>query len=503
MPNKVLFGPEKLATTTEFGLIKVGNGLEINSGAGIISTNNASDGSIKLGSSTSQVLNPARQHLAVFYGLAKAAGDSTQAASSNTVGTYTDNAKTSIQNMLSVAPIASPIFSGSITLGTRYSISQEINDKIGDCSLSIGYNNDAMANSSIAIGAYSFAFEPYSVAIGESTYAWGQSSFAFGNSIVAMYPFSVAIGRYGVSNSISNWATNTSYNVGDIVYSGSYTYRCKTAHTSSGDTFSKGELWEDEWGNAFVVGNGVDYNNLSNALTLHNSGRLSIKGDMYVNANADGSGGTRVPHDIQIDGTSIVSNGVANIPIASSSTIGAVKTSAAYGTTMIAADGIIKLEQASSTQIKEGTQGYKPIVPEKQHEAVFYGLAKAAGDSTQAASTYTVGTYTASAKSYIYRMLNAHEKITGTTTPSLSPYPGTGYIFGEITSLTVTVPTWGCIDIVFKSGSTPTTLTITPTKTGVTAINWANGFDPATIEANATYEINILDGEYGVACKWT
>lgn len=282
------------ASLDTFGVTKIasGYGLFVDTTYNTLKVSGADISTIKAGTHYYRPIVPVHQHESVFYGLAKAAGDSTQAASSNAVGTYTNNAKTAIQNMLGVAPIASPIFSGSITLGTRYSISQGINDKIGDYSLSIGYNNDAIADFSIAIGTYSLAYEPFSVAIGESVYAWGQSSFAFGKNIVAMYPLSVAIGQYSVSSDISNWATNTSYNVGDIVYSGSYTYRCKTAHTSSGDTFSKGELWEDEWGNAFVVGNGVDYNNLSNALTLHNSGRLSIKGNMYVNANADGSGGT-------------------------------------------------------------------------------------------------------------------------------------------------------------------------------------------------------------------
>ena len=37
-----------------------------------------------------------------FYGLAKAAGDTTQASSSNAVGTYTDDAKTAIQTMIGV-----------------------------------------------------------------------------------------------------------------------------------------------------------------------------------------------------------------------------------------------------------------------------------------------------------------------------------------------------------------------------------------------------------------
>ena len=501
MPNKVLFGPEKIASSSQFGIIKTGDGLYVSSTSNKLNLGFADTATIKTGTHSTVVISAARAGDTAFYGLAKAAGDSTQAASSNAVGVYTDNAKMAIQNMLSVAPTASPIFSGSITLGTRYSVSQGINNKIGENSLAIGYYVDAMSYESIAIGNGACAWEPYSFAMGGSTYAWGQSSFAFGEGIVAVYPFTVAIGHYNVGTSIPDWATNTSYSVGDIVYSGSYTYRCKTAHTSSGDTFSKGELWENEFGDAFVVGNGQS-GSASNALTLHNSGRLSIKGNMYVNANADGSGGTRVPHDIQINGTSIVSNGVANIPIAAIGTLGAVSWDGDYGISANAS-GRIYVNKATSTQIPLGTAQYRPIVPYNQHEAVFYGLAKAAGDTTQASSSNSVGYYTLAARSKIYTMLNTPVRVTDVATLIVEAQPGTSYIFGEMTSITFTAPETGCVDLLFKSGSTPTTLTITSAKSGVSAIKWANDFDPTTIEANATYEINILDGEYGVACKWT
>lgn len=74
------------------------------------------------------------------------------------------------------------------------------------------------------------------------------------------------------------------------------------------------------------------------------------------------------------------------------------------------------------------------------------------------------------------------------------------YICGEVLSLNITIPDSGIIDVVFESGSTPTVLTITP-PTGVT-VKWANGFDPTTLEANTTYEINIADG-LGVAGAWS
>ena len=94
------------------------------------------------------------------------------------------------------------------------------------------------------------------------------------------------------------------------------------------------------------------------------------------------------------------------------------------------------------------------------------------------------------------------ESVSGTT-PSITGVAGHRYICGECSTLSVTAPASGCIDVLFESGSTATVLTVTSAKTGVSAIKWANGFDPTNLEANTIYELNILDGEYGVSCSWT
>ena len=89
--------------------------------------------------------------------------------------------------------------------------------------------------------------------------------------------------------------------------------------------------------------------------------------------------------------------------------------------------------------------------------------------------------------------------VTGST-PSITALPGIRYVCGECATLDITLPASGIVDVVFESGATATVLTITP-PTGVT-VKWANGFDPTSLEANTTYEINIADG-LGVAASWT
>lgn len=215
--------------------------------------------------------------------------------------------------------------------------------------------------------------------------------------------------------------------------------------------------------------------------------------------------------DVQVNGTSILNaQGVANVPVATQvsgeiqSSIGLLYARNGYDGVMVRPEhpGRLTLNPTSSAQIKAGNDGYLAVTTARQHEATFFGLAKASGDSTQASSSNPVGTYTESAKSAISQMLDAPETVSGTT-PSITAKAGVRYVCGECATLTIVAPASGCIDVTFTSGSTATVLTVSSAKTGVTAIKWANGFDPTSLEANTVYEINILDGEFGVVGSWT
>ena len=109
--------------------------------------------------------------------------------------------------------------------------------------------------------------------------------------------------------------------------------------------------------------------------------------------------------DVQIDGQSIVSDGVANVPVATSSVFGVTKP----GNGLFASNGALMINKAPSNIVKAGTQQYAPIVPYNQHESTFYGLAKSAGDTTQSQSSNPVGTYTEDAKTAIRTMLGLEE----------------------------------------------------------------------------------------------
>ena len=77
--------------------------------------------------------------------------------------------------------------------------------------------------------------------------------------------------------------------------------------------------------------------------------------------------------------------------------------------------------------------------------------------------------------------------------PKINATANTVYLCGELLSLEFNPCADGVCDIVFSSGTTPTLLTLPET------VKMPNGF--AVLE-NRTYEINIMNGIYGVATSW-
>ena len=101
----------------------------------------------------------------------------------------------------------------------------------------------------------------------------------------------------------------------------------------------------------------------------------------------------------------IPSEYVTNTDYADSSTGGVVKVDDGTMGVKLSNDNVLQTNGANSQIIKVGENTYRPICPNYQHESVFYGLAKAAGDGTQKNSNNSVGTYTDNAKRAIRNMM--------------------------------------------------------------------------------------------------
>lgn len=99
-----------------------------------------------------------------------------------------------------------------------------------------------------------------------------------------------------------------------------------------------------------------------------------------------------------------LSNYVQKTDYATSDNVGVVKINAAGGIGINKNSHALGIVPSSETDIKNGTEFNRPIVPYYQHTSTFYGLAKAAGDVTQFQSDNAVGTYTDEAKTAILNM---------------------------------------------------------------------------------------------------
>lgn len=110
--------------------------------------------------------------------------------------------------------------------------------------------------------------------------------------------------------------------------------------------------------------------------------------------------------DVQVDSSSVVSDGVANVPIASANTPGVVKIGTGLA---VNSSDVLYVRTPTDANVKAGTSAQHSITPEKQHAATFYGLAKAAGDTSQSASENAVGAYTDEARKAIKKMLGIYE----------------------------------------------------------------------------------------------
>lgn len=82
------------------------------------------------------------------------------------------------------------------------------------------------------------------------------------------------------------------------------------------------------------------------------------------------------------------------------------------------------------------------------------------------------------------------------STPTIVAESDKRYICGEVSTIDFTPSATGVCDVVFTSGSTPAVLTVPNT------VKFPSWFDPTSLDADTTYEINVLNGVYGAVMAW-
>lgn len=137
---------------------------------------------------------------------------------------------------------------------------------------------------------------------------------------------------------------------------------------------------------------------------------LMLNGHLYKATSAITSG-DKLISGTNISQTSVASqlaNYIKNTDFATTSSAGIIRINNGYGFMINPYTAEIALSGATSDNIKSGAEVYKAIIPVRQHEAVFYGLAKAAGADMNN-SENAVGTYTEAAKTAIKTMIGVEE----------------------------------------------------------------------------------------------
>jgi hypothetical protein len=164
----------------------------------------------------------------------------------------------------------------SIYTDDKYGIRSFDNQASGWYSFAPGYGTTAFGDWSTAIGYGTQAFGEFSTSLGRETVATGGSSTAMGAYTEASGNYSTAMGIGTIASDNSSLVVGKNNSLGSTV-------------TNSATQFSLDNT-------AFVIGNGADANNRSDALTVLFDGTTNIAGSVTATAFiGDGSQLTNLP----------------------------------------------------------------------------------------------------------------------------------------------------------------------------------------------------------------
>ena len=473
---------------TEYGI-----GVNAN-GDGGLKVESADSNLIKRGTgsgSLNKPIVPYFQHKSTFYGLTKAAGVD-MANSDNEVGTYTPEAKGAIQKMLGVSDLIATE-ENNLTASKPYAIGDifTANGKLYKATATIAQDAAIILPGEVGENCEEVSVAdgfPHDVQVnGVSVVSNGVANVPIATSLQAgvvrgVGTFGISIGNGGIM--IVNPPSN------DEIKNGNDNFKPIVPSKQSQSTF---------YGLAKAAGDTTQAASDNAVGTYTDDAKTAIRTML-------GAVG-----DVQVDGSSVVTNGVASIPIAQNHSginddYGLVKINNNNGI-IIASDGCLTMSRPGEAGYKNGNNNYQAITPYGQHWATFYGLAKAAGHDEKN-STESFGTYTAEAKSAIQTMLGVDiptiaaqveiplvETVTGTDV-TITGQPNTRYVCGEVSSISITPPESGSVDVIFTSGTSVALLTLSST------VRMPDWFDATALETNTTYEILITDGVYGSVMTW-
>lgn len=239
---------------------------------------------------------------------------------------------------------------------------------VGYVAHSEGANTNASGNYSHAEGDTTTASGMYSHAEGQGTVASGRLCHSEGLNTIANIEMMHASGTYNSQASVyPGYILGNIYHEHDrIAMNGFNGYECIVSESS--DTFIASE-WRSLPSNgaqALVIGNGINDENRSNAMTLEWDGNLRLAKNVYVNATSSGAAGSKLATE-----DSPAFTGTPTAPTVSTNDNSTKIASTAFVKNAISAalDGRVELDFQFLTELPQtGVKGIFYFVPKDDPE---------------------------------------------------------------------------------------------------------------------------------------
>ena len=162
----------------------------------------------------------------------------------------------------------------------------------GNYSTAMGYRTTASGSSSTAMGAGTIASGGVSTAMGSYTTASGGASTAMGEGTEASRYASTAMGAYTTASGYSSTA------MGRYTTASDFASLVVGQYNSSGSSVTNSGTFFNTANTAFVIGNGTDDSNRSDAFKVMFNGDATVSNDLTVNGDVTVSSDARLKANI-------------------------------------------------------------------------------------------------------------------------------------------------------------------------------------------------------------
>ena len=272
------------------------------------------------------------------------------------------------------------------------------NNSAGTYSVAMGHNNTASGGYSTAMGRNNTASGLYSTVMGESTTASADYSTAMGSYTTASGTYSIGMGYYTTASGDSSTAMGrwTTASGTDSTAMGYYTQASGSRSTAMGRSTTASDYASTVIGQynssgssatsptsfstsapAFVIGNGADSSNKSDAF------KVMFNGDTYVSSSLylAGTAITATAAEINLlDGVTTIGDGIL-ASVTESGTTGVRLSTSNASNHGIIGDAAVDLSKQGESSTTRGATGYGSL-------ASGYNT-KASGDYSTAMGSYT------------------------------------------------------------------------------------------------------------------